>query len=444
LKGLIDKYPQEDVAVLASDMMKGFQRGLLLSSSSDKMLARGSLFNIRFGESGEAIVSDSALLFSAETKAPHELLLIYPKGNVDDNMLLFTVANYNFGNFMVNDFGLEKSTMGEIGLLRITGFNNQDQVMQYLRKIQQPDGYAKEWEQAMVLLPISVENYNILMKGRSIDEYMTFFEKQFAKGNEDLIAQWRLKQAEEMKTLPETEEKNLLSEAEGKTGKGMQLPEAVAPVDSVQTTFPVDSIPITLPDSIAAKVAITSDKVLDSVNEFYTEASGKVDNISKTLNEIASDPVRGIANLFKRKKTNNAIEEFAKQQEKEEKERQMQLKKEQDEKDKTAKAEALQKEKEQSELLKKKAEEEKAALKAKQQEKNELVKKAALEKKQKEDEKKQKEAEKKRVAKEKKEAREKALKKRQEDQKAKEKARREEQKRKEKEREKLRKQNEKR
>jgi len=450
LRKLVDKYPKEDVSALASDMIKGFQRGLLLSASSDKMLAQGSLFNIHFNESGEVITSDSALQFSPETVTPYVLLLIYPKGSVDENMLLYTIANYNFGNFMVSDFGLEKSMAGEVGMLKITGFNSLAQIMQYLNKIQQPDGYAQNLGQAVIMTPISETNYTILMKGKSMDEYMTFFEKNFAQGNENLIAQWRLKQEEEKKISPASEEKSLLAAAGDKTEEETPSPETVLPVDTTQTTLQADSAQIKLPvdttqvvpvDSLSTK-GLTSDEVLNSVDKIYNEASDKLNGVSNTLNEIASDPIRGITNLFKRKKSNNAIEEFAKQQEKEDKEKQMQLKKEQDEKDKAAKVVALQQEKEQNELAKKKAEEDKAALKAKQQEQSDLAKQKETDKKQKEAERKKKDADRKKLAKEKKDAQAKALKKKQEEQKAKEKAHKEDLKRKAKEREELRKQKE--
>ena len=427
LNELVDKYPNEDVAALSSEIMKGFQRGLLLSASGDNMLVRGSLFNIRFGEGGEEAASDSTIQFSEETKAAHELLLIYPKESLNDNLLLYVVAGFNFGNFMVNDFGLEKTIIGEIGLLRIKGFNSQEEVLQYLRKIREPGGYAQEWGQMVVIVPISSDNYAVLMKGKSLEEYMTFFEEHFAQGNESLIAQWRLKQIEEMEVLPEDEEERLLPGTDEETIEEIQLPETVLPVDTGQTD---------LPDSLSTETGISSDETLDTVNDIYNKASDTMDQISDTYNAIASDPIRGFLNLFKRKKSNNAIEEFAKQQEKEEKERQMQLKKDREEKEKVAKAEAEQKEKEQKELLKKQTEEEQAALKAKQQQQKDSVK-------QKETEKKRKEAERKQLAKEKKEAKEKALKKKKEEQKAKEKARKEEQKQKEKERAELRKQKEK-
>ena len=447
LKKLIDKYPKEDVSALASDMMKGFQRGLLLSASGDKMLAQGSLFNIRFGESGEVITSDSALQFSAETATPYVLLLIYPKGSVDENMMLYTVANYNFGNFMVSDFGMEKSTAGEVGMLKITGFNSLAQIMQYLNKIQQPDGYAQKLGQAVVMTPISEANYTILMKGKSMDEYMTFFEKNFAKGNENLIAQWRLKQEEEKKISPESEEKNLLAAAGDKTEEETPSPETILRGDTAQTTLQADTTQIKLSSDTIQVASVDSQSTKasetdESIDKIYNEASDKLNNVSNALNEIASDPIRGITNLFKRKKSNNAIEEFARQQEKEEKDKQMQLKKEQDEKDKVAKAAALQQEKEQNELAKKKAEEDKAALKAKQQEQSDLAKKKETDKKQKEADRKQKEADQKKLAKEKKDAQAKAQKKKQEEQKDKEKAHKEDLKQKAKEREELRKQKE--
>ena len=443
LKGIVDKYPKEDVAELASDMVKGFQRGLLLSASGDKMLAQGSLFNISLSDSGEAITSDSTLQFSAETAKPYVLLLMYPKGSVDENLLLYTIAGYNFGNFMINDFGLEKTTIGTIGLFRITGFNNQAEVMQYLHKIQQPGGYAQEWGQKVMMVPISEENYSVLTKGKSMDEYMKFFEKNFAQGNENLIAQWHLKQEEEKKVSSENEgEKLLASTGKNKTNEETQSTKTVLPIqtampiDTARLISPVDTIQIASTDSLSTKASVASDEIDNSINEVYTKTTDKINEASNTINAIASDPVRGIMDLFKRKKSNNAIEEFAKQQEQEDKEQQMQLKKTQDEKDKAAKILAAQQEKEQNELLKKKAEENKVALKTKQQEQSDLAKK-------KEKDRKQKEVDRKRLAKEKKDAREKAMKKKKEDQKAKEKARKEAQKRKEKEREELRKQKEK-
>jgi len=439
LKELVNKYPQDDVTALASEMIKGFQRGLLLSASGDNMLARGSLFNFRFVPDGETAVADSTVQFSNKTATPHELLLIYPKESLNDNLLLYTVAGFNFGNFTINDFDLERTKMGEIGILRIKGFKSQDEVMRYMNRIRQADGYAKDWGQSVIMVPISDDNYSTLIKGKSLDEYMTFFEDNFTKGNENLIAQWRLKQEEEIKVQPEvkTGKENILAETGKKPVEEIQLPKTTLPADSTQLTLPADSIQTSASDSLSNKTGEdASEKAVDSINDIYNTASEKVNDVEKTIDNITSDPIRWFLNLFKRDKKNNYIEEYAKQQEKEEKDRQAQLKKEQDEKDKAANAETMKIEKEKQDALKKQDADDKAALKAKQQEQKDLAKK-------KETEKKQKEADKKRLAKEKKDALDKARKKKADEAKAKEKARKEAQKKKAAEREALRKQKEK-
>jgi len=438
LKELITKYPQEDVTTLASEMMKGFQRGLILSGSGDNMLARGSLFNVHFGAEGEEAVSDSTLQFSIQTATPHELLLIYPKESLNENLLLYTVAGFNFGNFTISDFDLEKTAIGNIGILRIKGFKSQEEVMRYLDRIKQPGGYAKDLGQTVIMSPISEENYSILMKGKSLDDYMNFFEKNFSKGNENLIAQWRLKQVEEKQVMPNGEEENNLPENGEKPVEEIQPSQTDLQAEAAQITQPADTVQTIASDSLSTKTnEDASEKLVDSANEIYNAASDKLNEAQNTLNNISSDPIRWFLGLFKRDKLkNNYIEEYAKQQEKEEKDRQMQLKKEQDAKDKAAKADAMQAEKEKQETLKKQTEDSNAALKAKQKEQSDLTK-------QKETERKQKEAEKKRLAKEKKDALDKARQQKEKERKDKEKTRKEEQKKKEKEREALRKAKEK-
>jgi hypothetical protein len=441
LNELIDKYPQEDVSALASEMMRGFQRGLILSASGDNMLARGSLFNIRFRMDGEEIIPDSLLQFSVETATPHELLLVYPKGILNDNLLLFEVAGFNFGNYMIYDFGLERASIGEIGILRIKGFSNQEEVIQYLSRIQQPDGYAREWGQAVVMVPISEENYSILMKGKNLDEYMTFFESHFAQGNENLIAQWRLKQAEELEILPDDDGFGLLPATgdetieETLTEETQQLPTEL-PVDFLETTLPADSVEAVSSEALSTPEADTVlDRTVDSANTIYNQAYDRMDNLSNTVDKISSDPIRWFLGLFKRNRSNNAIQEYAKQQEREERERQRQLKREQDEREKATRAEARLQEREQGELIKRQEAEERAALRARQQEQRELAK-------QRERERKQAEAERKRLIKEKEEEQKQTLKRRQEELKAREKARREELQRRERERRELQRQRE--
>jgi hypothetical protein len=415
LKQLIEKYPTEDVSVLAGEIMKGFQRGLLLGSG-DNSLAKSGLFNMRFGFS-EAAASDSTLAFSGNINTPHKLLLVFPKGSLNENLLLFTVASFNFGNFMVNDFGLQRTDINdEVGSLEITGFNNLSEVMQYYQMVNQTSGYAEELEQAVVIMPISIENYSTLMKGKSLNDYMLFFEKHFSEGNENLINHWNLEKEEDKARITEQEKK----EAEKKKEEEIKKEEAsqaveTKPEEAVAATSSFDSIPAEVTDSIKIQED-TTDKIDEAIDNIYNDATEKADNLQKIYNEIASDPIRGILNLFKKKKTTNAIDEYAKQKEKEEKELAKQRKKEQAEKDKAARESARQKEKEQKELLKKQQAENEALLKAQKKQEEDLAKL-------KENEEKKQEADRKRMAKEKEDARKAAVKLKKEQQKEKEKQR---------------------
>lgn len=402
LKQLIEKYPNEDVSVLAGEIMKGFQRGLLLGSA-DNSLAKSGLFNMRFGTVND-VAPDSALVFTDNVNTPHKLLFIFPKGSLNENLLLFTVASFNFGNFMVNDFDLQKTEINnEIGSLEITGFNNLSEVIQYYKMINQPSGYANELGQSVVVVPISQDNYTTLMKGKSLNDYMLFFEERLGEGSEDLIKRWNLNKEEEIRI--EEQEKNEVEKEEPSKAEEPKPEEAVAATDSL------DSIPAVTTDSVKIQ-GDTIDEVDKATEDIYNEATEKVTDLQKTYNEISSDPIRGILNLFKKKSPGNAIDEYAKQKEKEEKELAKQRKKEQAEKEKAERESARQKEKEQKELRKKQQAEDEALLKAQKKREKEL---AEL----KENEKKQQEADKKRIAKEKEEARKAAVKAKKEQQKIK-------------------------
>jgi tetratricopeptide (TPR) repeat protein len=440
LKELINKFPKADVSVLAAEMMKGFQRGLLLSASGDNLLARGNLFNIRFGASeGELSEDIAALEFSMETDTPYELLLMYPQGAVNDNLLLYMVAHFNFGNFVINDFDLEKTSSDKIGMLHIKGFNNFDEILQYLRIIDSPEGYASKLEQPVVIVPVSLENYDILMRGKSLEEYMTFFEKNFGENYPSLIERWNLNREETFEPLA-GELDTAVSDDELSEEKTMETTE-IQPIPPVTVLSEQGTAAVPSP-AVSEEDQQKTSEWEEKISSTYDQASGVVEDINTTLNEILSDPIRGIQNLFKRKKSSNAIDEYAKQQEKEEKERQKQLKKEKEEKDKALQEQARQKEKEKQELLKRQQEEEKNLLKEKKKQEEELVKQKKQEEKAKEDEKKRIQKEKEDARKQKEKERKEIQKKKEQERKAKEKAREEARKQKEKERKEIQKKKE--
>lgn len=460
LKELLEKYPDADVSVLAGGMMKGLLRGLTLSG--DGNLARGGLFNLRFGavgEDGEPL--DSTIVFSEERNTPHMLLLVYPANTVNGNLILFAVAEFNFSNFMVNDFDLHEVEFDQTNMLQIRGFNNFNEIIQYYRMINQPTGYMKDLDRAVIVVPISTDNYDILMKGKSLNEYIEFYEEHFGNETPHLIEKWKTIQEEEIEEqseesdilqdpveIFEKQEKEILEE-------GNTLPVDVPELEKqeeekIEMIFP-DTIISIVKDTIvsvekdtvsAVKPIVTEDEVMDAANKAAEKVSKTADSVNETLDEIANDPIRGIQNLFSKRKKSNAIDEYVKEQEREEKARQKELEEERKAAEKAQRELEKQKEKERQAELKRQKEEEKALLKAKKEQEKALEEQKKMEQKAKEDARKQ-------LAKEKEDARKQRAeelkarqKQREEDRKAKEKARKEAQKQREKEREAARKQKE--
>ncbi|MDR1720507.1 MAG: hypothetical protein LBR67_10390 [Dysgonamonadaceae bacterium] len=446
LKELIDKYPDADVSVLAGEMMKGFQRGLDLAGN-DANLAKGDLFNIRLSnaDGGGDFIPDSTLAFSAEKNTPYMLLLIYPKARINENMLLFLVASYNFTNFMVADFDLQLESFDRIGMLQIKGFNNYAEAVQYWNMVHQPEGYAQKLDDVISIVPVSVENYTVLTKGKSLEDYAHFFESSYGEDNRALIEKWKLHQQKSIDELAKTAE--LPQEV---TPEELDIPDLnlAQPLDTIapEVSIEMDSVQ-TLPTQNAVIDTIKTESendLLETVDESIEKVAAPLQNVNKAINEFSSDPIRSILNLFKKKKVKSATDEAdekasidlqkqAKEQEKAQKEAAKAEKKKADEL-------AKQQEKERKELIQKQEAEEKALLKQKELREKELEDIKKAEAKQKEDEKKRLADEKKEAKKLKEQEYKEKQKKAEEARKAKEKAYKEEQKAKKKAREEAQKQ----
>jgi hypothetical protein len=346
LKDLIDKYPNEDVSLLALDMMKGFQRGLLLASSGGSMLARGSIFNLRFG--GDSLAIDTALAFSTELNVPHKLLLLYPKGSVNENIMLFNVANFNFSNFARSDFDLQIEEAGNIGMLQISGFASQDAVLQYYDMISGEDGYASQLEESVIIMPISDANFEILKRGKSMEEYMKFFEENFFEYNEDMIDTWHLKEEAEKEAKDDIV--NVKEDIEP-TGEEEEEDMEEMPFDDMEDDISQDLQP-QKKDSGATEENEDSEEE-DPEEDPFAKASESVEKLNEKIDEITSDPLQSIKKLFTRKKK-NYIDQYAEEQEKAEKERLKQERKEKAKKDREKAKEKKEKEKEKAKAKKNK------------------------------------------------------------------------------------------
>jgi tetratricopeptide (TPR) repeat protein len=259
LKQLLEKYPKADVSELAGEMLKGVLRGRELVKGGVK----GMIWNLRFGldADGSLAAADSARAFTAEKNLPCRIVLMYPTGRIDKNRLLFVVAAYNFANFLVKEFDLTQDEDGPLSTLTISGFIHFDEALQYYRLIYGKDGFAAALSREVAVLPISGANYETLMRGKTLDEYILFLEEHFSGEAPELIARMRARldaaaseeEEEGEAVAPEVEEAAPeVEEAAPAEGEETPAEEEAAPEIREETPQP-EPLPAAEPaDSVAA------------------------------------------------------------------------------------------------------------------------------------------------------------------------------------------------
>ena len=227
LKALVEKYPTADVTELAGEMLKGVLRGRMMVQGGIK----GMSWNLRFGvgDDGSLSAADSARVFTAEPNTSYRMLLMFPSGTLDRNQLLFAVAAYNFANFMVKEFDLNFEEAGPMSMLTIHGFFNLDEILHYYKMIYGADGYAAALDKDVAILPISDDNYETLMRGKTLEEYVEFFQENFGETTPELAARWKARMTAEQIKEEETDS-DTLSSSDTAT---VHEPEVILPVDTI-------------------------------------------------------------------------------------------------------------------------------------------------------------------------------------------------------------------
>ena len=191
LTALTEKYPTADVTELANDMLRHLLRGRQLMQNSFSSMTWD--FRFGMGEDGDMSRIDSTLIFSTEQEQPHRMILIYSTGSIDRNQLLYAIALYNFTNFRVKGFDISSEEIGTLTIMKISGFNNLTETLDYYRLIYGENGYAPAFDDVVTFFPFSDSNYDVLMRGKTLEEYMQFFVDNFSEAPPLLINRWRVR-----------------------------------------------------------------------------------------------------------------------------------------------------------------------------------------------------------------------------------------------------------
>ncbi|MDE5752257.1 MAG: hypothetical protein K2H88_06440, partial [Duncaniella sp.] len=204
ISDLLTRYPNADIAPLASEWLKGVKAGRELHSGGSN--ARGMLWDIRLSNDSTALAGTADLEFTLTPEEPHYLVLLFSTDAVSPNSLLYEVARHNFSTYVVRDFELETMNFGPLGLLIIKGFANQSELNHY-RSLLARDG-TFTMPEAVRPVEISKSNFEKLLQGAgSFDDYFRFTGEEAIKAG-DAVAE-----GDEEETTEETDAEEPVSPA---------------------------------------------------------------------------------------------------------------------------------------------------------------------------------------------------------------------------------------
>ena len=174
LRDVVQKFPKEEVSELAAAIVKGLDEGRLLM---DDRYDASSIWSRRTRAEGDS--TQAAPKLSDNRYTDFCFVLAYPTGSLDENMLVYEMAHYNFTNYMARNFDIEIQADAGLTMMIIKGFLAYDEVHAYAQKLYADDHMRTRLEGIRTLL-ISDENLKMLGKDFSFDEYKAFYDEHFA------------------------------------------------------------------------------------------------------------------------------------------------------------------------------------------------------------------------------------------------------------------------
>lgn len=320
LTQLLIDYPQADVVPLATDILRNIKDGMIILSDGTPLSGMDwtmAYSNDSIFDGAEAKIIE----YSADVNKPYALLLMFKPQTIDRNELLYEVADYNFSNYVVQTHDLKFDEDPILSSLEITGFQDFKAVESYVNKALTTDGLFSKMDKNIMPVPISMDNYKDMLPRLGIEEYMTFYADSLASNTPRLLAYWGKEVDASLLAKAEAEEVS--------ASDTISIQDPMPIVEPKTETAIVPSEPATdakpktdeNDKEVNLEEVLTEDQVkaIGSINQ-------KADDIVESINNLGSNPVEGLKNIFKRDKfeENLTKEEKAelKQAQKEAKERQ--------------------------------------------------------------------------------------------------------------------------
>ena len=174
MKEVVEKFPQGRISELAGMIVNGVSEGKKL---------RGGKFDLNdVWSRRSAVMNDSDSInskqLSKERNTEFSYVIAYSPDSIDANKLLFQLAKFNFSNFLVRNFDIEVSSDDMLAFMKVTGFRNYDEALQYVRMLYDNVTAVRILEKCRTLI-ISKENLELVGKQFSYEVYEQFYEENF-------------------------------------------------------------------------------------------------------------------------------------------------------------------------------------------------------------------------------------------------------------------------
>lgn len=380
LKELIDKYPESEVTPLASDMLKELLSGKLLVGGGPM---RGMIWDVPFtGEDFGDI--DSTMTFVDNREGSYRVLLIFDPEKIEKNELLYNVADYNFSNFILQTFDLSFTEIKPFEILQIQGLNSFKNTVEYVNKAFADTSLIERIDPSIIMLPISDENYSILTRGRSMNDYFRFFTENYGSIMPHLVRYWNI----QMQSVEE-EAEEMEQEKEGESLPQDTVPTEIVPAETTEGTETMTDIPDetdtekTVPLKKEENIIKSQPEKEDGIETIITDETlqkigGGIQDTQDAVNEVLSNPVDGIKNIISKVKNKEKLTKEEKEQIKEEKRQQKELEKQKRDREKAIRDSIQAEEKEKADAIKlaekEKEEMERAAERAKEDARRDAIK----------------------------------------------------------------------
>ena len=161
LQQLVDRYAETEMGAMAKDMLAMMGQGMESQKGGDA----GSLSEARdqAKEDEETQTAEEQQQWSEDRNQPSVVMLILPKADEQAlNNLQYEVALFNFSQFLIRDFDLQKMPVfGESCALRVSGFADMDEAEWWIDLLQKNADIQAQLE-GITIRPVAEVNLPLL------------------------------------------------------------------------------------------------------------------------------------------------------------------------------------------------------------------------------------------------------------------------------------------